>query len=60
MEYKPNKANLVVDVISRKAELAVVTQPTFLILDRIKEGSNKDAQAKYLVELAQQGKTRWF
>ncbi|KAF7807830.1 Transposon Tf2-2 polyprotein [Senna tora] len=60
MVYKPGKANFVADALSRKAELAAITSPTFPLVDRIKEGLEHDPQAKSLMELASQGKTRRF
>ncbi|KAF2318953.1 hypothetical protein GH714_011949 [Hevea brasiliensis] len=61
MEYKPRKANLVADALSRKVELAVVTtQLNPSLLERIVEGLQHDPQAKLLLELIGQGKTRWF
>ncbi|KAF7807517.1 transcription factor Pur-alpha 1 [Senna tora] len=60
MEYKPGKANFVADALSRKAELAAITSPSFPLVDRIKEGLEHDPQAKSLMELASQGKTRRF
>ena len=60
MEYKPGKANLVADALSRNAVLAAITSPKFPLVDRIKEGLEQDPQAKSFVELASQGKTRQF
>ncbi|KAL9265740.1 Retrovirus-related Pol polyprotein from transposon 17.6-like protein, partial [Drosera capensis] len=60
MEYKPGKANLVADALSRKAELVAIGVPNFPLLERLKEGMEHDAQAKTLAELAKQGKTRRF
>lgn len=51
MEYKLGKANLVADTLSRKSELALITTPNFVLVDRIKEG---------LVGLTKRRKTRQF
>lgn len=49
------KANLVADALSRKAELAAVSQPpTF------RAGLGGDPQTKALLELIKQGKTKLF
>ncbi|KAJ4728107.1 Retrotransposon protein, putative, Ty3-gypsy subclass [Melia azedarach] len=60
MEYKPGRANVVADALSRKAEFASMSRPECNILERVKEGLNHDAFAKSLMELAQEGKTRRF
>lgn len=52
--------NLVADALSRKAELAAVSRATFPLVERIKEGITEDVQAKFLLELVKQGKTRRF
>lgn len=51
---------MVADALSRKAELAAISSPSFPLVDRIKECSSHDLQAKGLIELANQGKTRWL
>nr|GEV60445.1 hypothetical protein [Tanacetum cinerariifolium] len=55
LEYKPEKANVKVDALSRKAEFAAITQAQFFLQDRIKEGS-----AKKIIALAKYRKTRRF
>nr|GEU57083.1 hypothetical protein [Tanacetum cinerariifolium] len=60
LEYKPRKANLVADTLSRKAEFAAITQAQFFLQDRIKEGLEHVPLAKKIVALAKDGKTRRF
>lgn len=58
LEYKPGKANVVADALSRKAELASVSQPNFQhLVARIKTGVNEDPKTKALLELIKQGQT---
>ncbi|KAJ4971910.1 hypothetical protein NE237_005009 [Protea cynaroides] len=59
-EYKPGKVNCVADALSRKAELASLSQPNGVLIDLIKEGLEHDPMAKSLINLAQEGKTRRF
>ncbi|KAF7821631.1 Retrovirus-related Pol polyprotein from transposon 17.6 [Senna tora] len=42
------------------ADLAAITSPSFPLVDQIKEGLKHDPQAKSLMELPSQGKTRRF
>ena len=62
LQYKPGKANVVADALSRKAELASISlsTPRSDLLDRIKEGMQQDPLAKNLAKLASEGKTRRF
>ncbi len=60
MEYKPGKANLVADALSRKGELADISQPTSTLLERIKQGLQHDPAAKsYIALTARQGDFGW-
>ncbi|KAH9750077.1 Endonuclease [Citrus sinensis] len=62
LEYKPGKANVVADALSRKAELATLSmsQPKSDLVSRIKEGLQQDPLAKDLLEKVLEGKTRRF
>ncbi|GKV49230.1 hypothetical protein SLEP1_g55993 [Rubroshorea leprosula] len=60
MEYKPGRANVVADALSRKATFTSISRPKSDILDRVKEGLAHDPLAKSLMELARAGKTRRF
>ena len=60
LEYKPGKANLVADALSRKAEFAAISKIQGDLLQLIKEGLEHDALAKQLISLAQDGKTKRF
>ena len=60
LEYKPGKANLVADALSRKAELAAMSRIQGELLALIKEGTKHDPLAKQLVSLMQQGKSKRF
>ena len=60
LEYKPGKANLVADALSRKAELAAMSRIQGELLTLIKEGTEHDPLAKQLVSLVQQGKSKRF
>ncbi|RVW49000.1 Retrovirus-related Pol polyprotein from transposon 297 [Vitis vinifera] len=60
LEYKPGSANHVADALSRKAELASMSQPQGDIMDLLREGLQHDPVAKSLIALAHEGKTKRF
>ncbi|PON77878.1 hypothetical protein PanWU01x14_022320, partial [Parasponia andersonii] len=60
LEYKPRKANVVADVLSRKAELAALSRPDSTLIKKIKEGLEYDILVKSLLPLVIEGKTRCF
>ncbi|GJY64927.1 putative nucleotidyltransferase, ribonuclease H [Tanacetum coccineum] len=60
LEYKPGKANVVADALSRKAEFVAIIQAQFFLQDRIKEGLEHDPLAKKIIALAKDGRTRRF
>ena len=60
LEYKPGSGNVVADALSRKAELAGITTTHCDIHDSNRDGIQRDPDAKKLMELASQGKTRRF
>ncbi|KAI5675744.1 hypothetical protein M9H77_06694 [Catharanthus roseus] len=60
LEYKPGKANVVADALSRKVELASISRVDSPLLKRIKEGLQQDSLAKNLIALVMEGKTRRF
>jgi len=60
LEYKPGKANVVADALSRKVELASISRVDSPFLDRIKNGLQLDPLAKSLIALVEEGKTRRF
>jgi len=45
MEYKPGCANMVADALSRKGELADISQPQSNLRERIKKGLQHDSLA---------------
>ncbi|XP_043700305.1 uncharacterized protein LOC122651025 [Telopea speciosissima] len=59
-EYKPGKTNEMADALSRKPELASLSQPEGELVGLIKEGLQHDPVAKSLLALAKEGKTRRF
>ncbi|GJT21151.1 retrovirus-related pol polyprotein from transposon 17.6 [Tanacetum coccineum] len=60
LEYKPWKANVVADALSRKAEFTAITQDQFFLQYRIKEGLEHEPLAKKIIALAKDGRTRRF
>ena len=62
LEWKPGTTNVVVDALSRKAELAAMSQAKGELMAKIIEGMNHDPVARQLVEMAKEGKTKrfWF
>ncbi|OMO77547.1 reverse transcriptase [Corchorus capsularis] len=59
-EYKPGKANMVDDALSRKATLATISRLEMDLTARIKEGLQHDPTARAIMEYAKEGKTRRF
>ncbi|XP_015057570.1 uncharacterized protein LOC107003812 [Solanum pennellii] len=60
LEHKPGRGNVVADALGRNAELAAITIDHCDIQYGIKNGMQHDLEAKKLMELAAQGKTRCF
>ncbi|KAE8681498.1 Detected protein of unknown function [Hibiscus syriacus] len=60
LEYKPGKANVVADALSRTAELVAISLAKGTVLERIKEGLEQDPMTRELVKLASDGKTQRF
>ncbi|GJW66460.1 putative nucleotidyltransferase, ribonuclease H [Tanacetum coccineum] len=60
LEYKPEKANVIADALSRKAEFAAITQAQLFLQDRIKEGLEHDPLAKKIIAFAKDGRTQRF
>ncbi|PKI50608.1 hypothetical protein CRG98_028995, partial [Punica granatum] len=59
-KYKSGRTNAVADVLSRRMELAAISQLESPLLGRIKEGLQHNAKARILLELAREGKSRQF
>lgn len=55
-----SKGNVVANPLSRKSELAIITTSLYDIQDAIREGLQHYPEAKQLMELVMQGKTRRF
>lgn len=60
LEYKPGKVNVVADALSRKVELAAMSQVEGAIMARIREGLERDPVAKELMKLSNEGKVHRF
>ncbi|GJW22906.1 putative nucleotidyltransferase, ribonuclease H [Tanacetum coccineum] len=60
LEYKPGKANVVADALSRKTEFVAITQAQFFLQDQIKEGLEHDPLAKKIIALAKDERTQRF
>ncbi|XP_054818995.1 uncharacterized protein LOC129318287 [Prosopis cineraria] len=60
LEYKTGAANVVADALSKKAELATLTQVSGDLVEKVKEGMAQDPIALQLMELAKEGKTKRF
>jgi len=60
MEYKLVRANLVADDLSRKGELANISQPQSNLRECIKKGLQHDTLAQSIFYYVNEGKTRRF
>ncbi|KAJ0025536.1 hypothetical protein Pint_07160 [Pistacia integerrima] len=60
LEYKPGKTNVVADALSRKTELASISQVTSALANRIKQGLQHEPLARNIIALVEEGKTRRF
>ena len=60
LEYKPGKANVVADALSRKVLASAVSKPQSQFVDRILSGLVHDKNAAALMSLAAEGKTKGF
>ncbi|XP_012859014.1 PREDICTED: uncharacterized protein LOC105978142 [Erythranthe guttata] len=55
LQYKPGKANVVADALSRKAELAAISSTRGNLANMIREGLEHDPMAKELIRLVKEG-----
>ncbi|KAK9004983.1 hypothetical protein V6N11_042433 [Hibiscus sabdariffa] len=60
MEYKPGKANLVADALSRRYDLEFISRLEGPLLLRIKEGLPHDLRAQSLILYAKEGKSKRY
>ncbi|EOY14161.1 Uncharacterized protein TCM_033451 [Theobroma cacao] len=60
LEYKPGQANLVADVLSRKATLAAINEVQTELLSCIREGISHDPTTQSILEHAKARKTKRF
>lgn len=60
LEYKPGRDNVVADALSHKAELAAISLAKGTLMERIREGFERDPMARELMSLAKSGKTKRF
>lgn len=60
LEYKPRKANVVANALSRKAELVVITRTEGDTINQIREGMTHDHVARQLIGMAKEGTTKSF
>ena len=60
MEYKPGRGNVVADALSSKVKLSSNTASQCDIQEAIRDGRQHDPDAKKLMDMAAQWKTRHF
>ena len=60
LEYKPGRGNVVADALSRKTDLAAISSVRSEFQGAIKDGMQRDPEAKKIMELVAQGQTRRF